>query len=144
MPSVKKISSGFSQVETGDMLDVIEELLPIGGMEWDETKIRHANNWPETNRSKDSLKRKFQGMYRKTKPTGNPHCPPDITRAKRIHEMIVDKSDLSDGETINNFFDRDEGDLESSSDKSDDDVVVKNKEEVIVVDEIEEGTNSNV
>ncbi|RHY14717.1 hypothetical protein DYB36_012488 [Aphanomyces astaci] len=45
--------------------------------------------WPE--RDGVSLKRRFQGLNNKTKPTGTSYCPPDVERAKRIYLAIESK-----------------------------------------------------
>ncbi|KAG9405939.1 hypothetical protein AC1031_003857 [Aphanomyces cochlioides] len=42
--------------------------------------------WPH--RDSDSLRRKFLGLKNKSKPSGDPHCPPDVNRAKRVYEEI--------------------------------------------------------
>ena len=46
----------------------------------------------------DSLRRKFAALYRKPIPTGDPHIPVDVLRAKRIRGEMTDRIDLGDGE----------------------------------------------
>ena len=78
-----KRSTGFSQVEIDNMLESIEKILPVAGMEWDRVERQHEGRWPDKRRTKESLKRKFQSLYRRRVPTGNPNCPPDVRFAKR-------------------------------------------------------------
>ena len=49
-------------------------------------------------RNADSLKRKFSALYRKPIPTGDPHIPADVRRAKHIRAEMADRIDLGDGE----------------------------------------------
>ncbi|KAH9109929.1 hypothetical protein AeMF1_015116 [Aphanomyces euteiches] len=48
--------------------------------------------WPH--RDSDSLRRKFLGLKNKSKPSGDPHCPPDVNRAKRVYEEIKSHTTL--------------------------------------------------
>ncbi|ETV83002.1 hypothetical protein H257_04750 [Aphanomyces astaci] len=41
-----------------------------------------------------SLRRRFQGLNNKTKPTGTSYCPPKIERAKRLYWAIESKVDV--------------------------------------------------
>jgi hypothetical protein len=93
-----KRNAGFGVVEVESLLDTMQAILPVSGMEWDRVELNHEQLFPDKKRSKDSLKRKFQKLYRHRLPTGDPNCPPDVRRAKRIHEEIKAKVDLSDGE----------------------------------------------
>ncbi|KAG9400032.1 hypothetical protein AC1031_010953 [Aphanomyces cochlioides] len=56
--------------------------------------------WP--NRDSDILRRKFLGLKNKPKPSGDPYCPPEVQRAKRIFEDIkshVGVLELNDNNT---------------------------------------------
>jgi hypothetical protein len=61
-------------------------------------------------RNKDTLKRKFQSLYLKKQPTGNPHIPPHVLLAKYIYNEIKLKSDLSEGEDDDDDVEDDEDD----------------------------------
>lgn len=43
-----------------------------------------------------SFERLYQGLLRKKTPTGNPHCPPDVKRAKEIEQLIAAKTRAGD------------------------------------------------
>lgn len=88
----------FSKSEIDSLLEIIEELLPIGMNEWEAVLDRHLTRYPDLDRTKDSIKRKFASLYNSKKPTGDPTCPPQVRNAKRIYNLIKDKMDLSDGE----------------------------------------------
>ena len=77
------------------LLDLIEEILPIGQPQWDDVASRYAAQFPrEGGRNADALRKVFKRLSSSTKPTGDPNCPLDIKRAKRINRMIVERSHL--------------------------------------------------
>ena len=80
------------------MLDLLQDKLPVGKEEWEEVQRIHCQRFPEMDRNADSLKRKFSALYRKQIPTGDPHIPPDVQRAKRIRADMTDRIDLGDGD----------------------------------------------
>ena len=88
----------FKKDETLSLLDLVEELLPVSPQEWDEVTNLHLQNWPDLERSKDTLKRRFQSLYLKRAPTGDPSIPVEVRRAKQIIQEIKKRADLSDGE----------------------------------------------
>ena len=77
---------GYSQMEIDTLLDLVEEHLPISNIEWERIEHLHKCNFPGENRTKESLKRKFQDLYRTKIPTGDPHIPPHIKRAKKFNK----------------------------------------------------------
>ncbi|RQM20161.1 hypothetical protein B5M09_011994 [Aphanomyces astaci] len=86
-------SKNFSSEETTRLLDLVEEFKPFGGNMWDRVAFEYnrtgQSNWPE--RDGISLRRRFQGLNNKTKPTGTAYCPPNIERAKRLYSAIESK-----------------------------------------------------
>lgn len=75
------------------MLDFIEDVLPIGGQEWEKVEALHLEHFPDSKRTSHSIKRKFQDMYRIRMPTGDPDIPVPVKRAKRIQKAICQRSD---------------------------------------------------
>jgi hypothetical protein len=98
MPPKKKRGGGFSHREIDSLLDVIEGILPLGLDEWEAVERQHNSMYPDFGRTYDALRQKFAKLYLKETPTGDPHCPPEVKRAKIIYEEIKQKADLSDGE----------------------------------------------
>jgi hypothetical protein len=99
MPSVNTTSGkgrgpSFSEQEVSSMLDLIEERCPIGSQEWDVIEAIHNVRFPDMKRTKDTIKRKYSLLYSAKSPTGDPNCPPNVRRAKRIYHMIKEKTDL--------------------------------------------------
>lgn len=86
---------GFSLNEVNCLLDAIEEVLPIGGKEWDEVECTHCQSYPDLGRTKESLKRKFVCLYLTRSPTGDPKCPAEVRRAKALYEEIKKKAEIS-------------------------------------------------
>eukprot|EP00644_Phytophthora_capsici_P014409 jgi/Phyca11/81566/gw1.3.1187.1 len=56
------------------MLDFVEARLPFGAEQWQSLA--------------SILKRKFLGLKNKRKPTGDPDCPEQVRRAKRVFRQI--------------------------------------------------------
>ena len=82
--------------ETMNLLEVLEDVLPIGSEEWEEALARHSLNYP--GRDKPSIARKFATLHRKQIPTGDPNCPPEVRAAKRIKYLIGPKAAIGSGE----------------------------------------------
>ena len=49
-------------------------------------------------RTKETFKRKFQNLYLRRMPTGDPSCPPMVRRAKKIQNDIKQRADISEGD----------------------------------------------
>jgi hypothetical protein len=87
----------FWDNKTRYLLFLLQEILPISGDEWDQVEQRHNNAFPGTERTKETLKRKFQNMYMKRPPTGGTTVPPTIELAISIYDEIPKKAEISDG-----------------------------------------------
>ena len=100
----KRVASGggrgasFSERELESLLDILEEHLPVGGDEWDAVCRVHNTRYPDTNRTTDSLRRKFALLYRKKAPTGDPRIPSSTLRAKKVRQDMTARIDLGDGD----------------------------------------------
>jgi hypothetical protein len=91
-------ASQYSSNEIQGILRAIEAILPVHGEEWEEVAQIHAQHFPTMQRTSDSIKRKFQALYRSKKPTGDPFCPPEVRKAKQLRHDIVTKSEISSAE----------------------------------------------
>jgi hypothetical protein len=89
---------GYTIAEIDCLLDIIEDILPIGPIDWDRVTQRHIAYYPGHGRTRETLKRKFATLYNHKKPTGDPTCPPHVRNAKRIWDLIKLEMDVSDGE----------------------------------------------
>ena len=83
----------FTKTELENLNEVISQLLPIGGEEWEEVANLHSQQYPEHQRDAVNLRRKFKEMYNARIPTGDPECPEHIKTAKRLHIQIQQRSD---------------------------------------------------
>ena len=89
---------GYSDYETNLMLDIVEEILPHGQEMWNrcaETYQSRVEAGYEV-RDADSLRTKFKALRLVKKPTGDPLCPPNVVRAKRIMVSIENKMGVTD------------------------------------------------
>lgn len=81
------------------LLDLTEEMLPLGGNHWNELALAYNREVPEVyprgvSRNAEALKRKFKALKNMSKPTGNPDCPPEVMRAKRLQYAIESKASI--------------------------------------------------
>ena len=87
----------FTTQEIESLLDVIEEIIPIGNPDWEKVWDKHMVCYPKKERTPKSLRCKFQDLAKSKMPTGDPNCPPHICSAKCIYHLIVKATDGSDG-----------------------------------------------
>ena len=76
----------FRKEELDFFLDLMEDVLPISLMEWEDVEQRHQEKYGTNDCTKETLKRKFQNLYLKRMPTGDPTCPLEVRRAKKNSE----------------------------------------------------------
>jgi hypothetical protein len=91
-----KRTSHFSSTEVQGLLNVIEEILPVHGEEWEDVSQSHAANFPSSHHTNDSLKRKFQQLSQVKKLTGDLFFPPEVRKAKHLHHVITTKCEIDD------------------------------------------------
>ena len=105
--------NNFSKKEINVPLNIINDVLPIGSDEWKEVERSHCQHYPQLERSRETLKRKFRQLYGSHPGTGNPTFPGEVRKAKDILEEIKSKQSVSDGEGSG------ESDFETSSSGTD-------------------------
>mmetsp|Transcript_8792 Transcript_8792/g.16591 ORF Transcript_8792/g.16591 Transcript_8792/m.16591 type:complete len:390 (-) Transcript_8792:43-1212(-) len=123
-----KRGQGFSTDETEYLLDQIEKILPLGNIAWERVLVQHEIQFSSLNRNVKSLQRKFATLYNYKIPTGDPNCPDQVRRAKRLYQRINEKMDvatgaiegLAEGEDSDDDYDDDAGDDDSDRSNGDD------------------------
>eukprot|EP00536_Pseudo-nitzschia_multiseries_P016629 jgi/Psemu1/46974/gm1.46974_g len=88
----------YSRREVMELLYTLKAILPVGPEDWAQVGLIHNDNFPDTNRSVENLRRKYNGLYRKQIPTGDPNCPKDVKLAKRVKYLIKCKEGVGDGQ----------------------------------------------
>ncbi|KAG9404541.1 hypothetical protein AC1031_004746 [Aphanomyces cochlioides] len=84
---------GWCPASVEFLLDQVEKYLPIGRNGWE--KVEHAFNLSDfVHRDLDALKRKFVVLKNNPKPTGDPECPPEVVRAKRLNREIDSRASV--------------------------------------------------
>jgi hypothetical protein len=83
----------FSRPELENLNEVISQVLPIGGEEWEEVASLHSQQYPDHQHDSMNLRRKFREMYNSRICTGDPECPEDIKTAKALHIQIQQRAD---------------------------------------------------
>jgi hypothetical protein len=115
------------------MLEIIRDILPISGAEWDLVAARHATYHPELDRTGDQLKKKFNKLARTMIPTGNPNIPPDVQEAKEIKDRIIEKTEGVTGSEEELFSPDDVDEYEDVEDE----VEGTNKEGAAIAEEVD-------
>ncbi|RKP20053.1 hypothetical protein ROZALSC1DRAFT_21741 [Rozella allomycis CSF55] len=111
---------GWKDSETKRMLDIVKEILPAGGFQWEEVTVKYNLRRPSgfADRELDAIKRKFNSLRNTPKPTGkelkankvgDPDCPPHVREAKQIQRLI---------ETTNAVAEEDDDRLEEPWEKA--------------------------
>ena len=85
----------YTTAAINTLLDLVEELLPVGGDEWNRLASIYNNRTKES-RSGDDLKGKFKSLRSTKKGTGEPNCPPEVARAKRLFQLLELRMDVQD------------------------------------------------
>ena len=80
----------FSREELDSFRDSVVDILPLSTTQWEGVVETHSARYP------DSLKSKFEELHLKRIPTGDPHCPPAVRRAKQLRNAIIEFMDGSD------------------------------------------------
>ena len=89
-------SRNYTEEERLNFLQIMERNLPISGTEWALLAREHAQTYPGNNRDVPSIKRQYQALLRRREPTGDPHCPPDVKKAKYIDRLLKAKQSAGD------------------------------------------------
>ena len=80
----KATGQRFTQAETNTLLDLIEDMMPMGPEQWESIRDQFNEAHPKPGREAEGLKKRFATLWKKNTPTGNPHCPPEVRRAKQL------------------------------------------------------------
>ena len=88
----------YTEDEITYLLGNIAAILPVDGADWEAVKDAHGEFYGANDRTTESIKRKFQQLYRVQKPTGDPTCPPNVRLAKQIRRQIIDKCEIDDAD----------------------------------------------
>jgi hypothetical protein len=99
---------GFDREEVNCLLNAVERVLPIGGYEWDTVFVEHERAYPNRDRTREGIKRKFNSLHHVPMPTGDPNIAPEVLRAKRINYEIKKRAEISEGEDNGGFSDEEE------------------------------------
>ena len=105
--------SRFSREEKTILLDLIEDVMPFSNSEWQKVGLAY-NEKVDEEREREwlNLRKLFRTLWNHSVPTGDPKCPPDVKRAKRLYWSIKAKSGMETGSDI---------EISSSDDEMDDD-----------------------
>ena len=113
----KATGQRFTQAETNTLLDLITELMPMGHEGWENLREQFNEAHPKPGREAEGLKKRFATLWKKKTLTGDPHCQPEVRRAKRLKMDLYESNDMSDMEGTGNDVD---GTIREEEDDDDD------------------------
>jgi hypothetical protein len=90
------IGANFLREELDSFLDTVEDILPESKTQWESVVETHSARYTAKGHTVDGLKRKVKELHIKRIPTGDPHCPPAVRRAKQLRNAIIELMDGSD------------------------------------------------
>jgi len=118
-------TSNWTKGELEHLLSILEVILPLSPADWEEVKLRFDAKFSKNQRAVAALQRKFTSLHRTKEPTGNPDIPSPVRIAKRIRDMIDEKTDGTRGSPGESELDGGPFDL-NDEEEDDDDVVIDN------------------
>ena len=77
--------AAYTDAEIRSLIELIRQLEPISGQQWDIVVEGHAEEWGDRNRTAESLKKKFRALVNMRAPTGDPNIPEVVFLAKQIN-----------------------------------------------------------
>jgi hypothetical protein len=83
----------YSKEEVDNILDAVEDTIPISSTAGDRVEVVHLSWYPNLNWTMDSLKRKFKEQHNEKIPTGDPLCSPAVCRVKHLGIEIINRLD---------------------------------------------------
>jgi hypothetical protein len=92
---VKSVGGGdlkFTTDELESLMDIIEDVLPMGKYEWERVVARYNSMFPDRPRNEKSVCNQFNSYSKQKPPTGDPDCPPLVRKSKLIQAKIVKKA----------------------------------------------------
>ena len=99
--------------ELESLMELIVEVLPIDSEQWDTVVTKHAVKYPY-DRSKKSIRNKYNAIKKKKSSTGNPNMPRYVKLARLAHHLIGKKANLGTGEED---FDMKKGFIDSEAEE---------------------------
>jgi hypothetical protein len=82
------------------MIELVENILPILGAEWDVVASEHQKYYPDCDRTGDHLHTKLNALARTNVPIGDPNMPDHIRETKRVRRLIVDRTEGATGDEM--------------------------------------------
>ena len=108
-PTAKHKSKNYTKVEVTCLLKFYRAHKPVGRSGVERVRVGMLSEGYD--RDIDSIKRKFRLLYRQKEnapPSGNPRCPPAVTEAYEIHQLIGDEVNVGNCneqyDVVNNVF----------------------------------------
>jgi flagellar biosynthesis GTPase FlhF len=109
-PKAKGRGMTFQNVEVDLLLTLLEDAKPTGQEQWERLTNEFNRRVGTRPREMESLRTKFKSLRNKPKPTGDPDCPEEVRRAKRIQRDIENQMGVEDWDDDGDDNDGDDND----------------------------------
>jgi hypothetical protein len=94
----RKVNGGgdmkYREDELDYLMQVCEDILPMGKYEWERVTTRYNSKYPRRQRKMVNLRNQFNTFAKAKPPTGDPDCPPLVRRAKRVVRRTTEKAGM--------------------------------------------------
>ena len=85
----------FATQELEDLMDGIEQILPVGANQSEQVESGHNVHCPDRMRTLDNPRRQFNRQCKKKAPTGDPNIPSHVRKAKNgFWQLMLMKKSL--------------------------------------------------
>ena len=84
----------YKEEELKALMEICEEVLPMGKSQWEQIATRYNALFPSRPRQEKSLRGQLNYYAKQKPPTGDPHCPPLVYAAKQIIKKIKQRAEV--------------------------------------------------
>ncbi|CAD6936273.1 unnamed protein product, partial [Tilletia caries] len=120
-------SAQYGKLELSWLFHYVEKHRPHGSNYWEKVAkdyVLRATSKGKPPRTAASLKKKFDNLCKSVKPTGDPTCPPEVRKAKRLRRDIESEHAVESTED-----DEDDADLGEDQPQEDDDEALEDSDD---------------
>ena len=84
----------YTKVEIDALMDICEDIIPMGKNEWERITNRYNKLFPSRPRQEKSLRGQLNSYAKQKPPTGDRDCPPLVARAKKVMKKIQERAEI--------------------------------------------------
>ena len=85
----------FNKAEKMYFLRIMQEVLPLGSVEWETVSNRHNEKYTTFPHSVDSIKRQYYSLCKAIPPAGDPNILEEMVLPRQIKQLITQHRNIS-------------------------------------------------